>query len=286
LGVSAMMEAAPGPDLPHATTTKVILYRDLPCIDLEVTLHEKPADPWPEAGWICLPLKVDAPRFRLARLGSIIDPASDIVPGANRHLLALNSGLSIIGSDGGGVGLCALDSPLVSLEAPGCWKYSTNFVPSKPSIYVNLFNNQWTTNFRLWNSGTWTSRIRLWAFPAYDPESALITPSLEARWPLQAAISNGPAGALPTAQPGLELARRGLLVTAFGPNPDGPGLMMRLWEHAGQSGECQVQLPSSLKIKAVQPVDLRGRPSGEALHGHHFTIPVKAFAPTTLRIDG
>ena len=46
-----------------------------------------------------------------------------------------------------------MDSPLVSLDEPGCWKYSLDFVPKRPSVYVNLFNNQWTTNFRLWNQG-------------------------------------------------------------------------------------------------------------------------------------
>ena len=33
-----------------AVTTRVILYADQPYVDLEVTLHNKPADPWPEAG--------------------------------------------------------------------------------------------------------------------------------------------------------------------------------------------------------------------------------------------
>ena len=87
------MEAAATTNLP-AVTTRLILYRDQPCADLEITLHDKPFDPWPEAGWLCLPLNVNAPQFHLGRLGSIIDPARDIVTGANRHLFGINTGVS------------------------------------------------------------------------------------------------------------------------------------------------------------------------------------------------
>ena len=58
--VNAIMEAAATTNLP-AVTTRLILYRDQPCADLEITLHDKPFDPWPEAGWLCLPLNVNAP---------------------------------------------------------------------------------------------------------------------------------------------------------------------------------------------------------------------------------
>ena len=58
--VNAIMEAAATANLP-AVTTRLILYRDQPCADLEITLHDKPFEPWPEAGWLCLPLNVNAP---------------------------------------------------------------------------------------------------------------------------------------------------------------------------------------------------------------------------------
>ncbi len=137
------------------------------------------------------------PRFRLGRLGSIIDPVTDIVRGANRHLFGITSGVAVLDEQGRGVGFCALDSPLVSLDRPGCWLYSLDFVPRAPAVFVNLFNNQWTTNFRLWNEGTWTYRVRLWAIDGYDPDRDLTTPSWEARVPLMAAAFDGRAGDLP-----------------------------------------------------------------------------------------
>jgi alpha-mannosidase len=236
------------------------LRHNPPCFEMLVAL-DKPADPWPEAGWIAFPFNLENPRFRLGRLGSIVDPANDLVPGVNRHVFALNGGLTVTSPDGFGVGLLAMDSPLVSLGQPGCWKYSVEDFPRASTVYVNLFNNQWTTNFRLWNEGTWTSRVRLWALAkGADDEAALVTPAIEARHALVGVEVDGPAGPLPSSASGFELSRRGVQLTAFGPNPDGPGTVLRLWELAGQAGDCRVRLPVRWKAREAQPVDLRGRP--------------------------
>lgn len=281
--VTAVLRTGPTADLAHGVTTRIVLRSDQPCVDLEVTVHDKPADPWPEAGWLCLPFKVESPQFRLGRLGSIIDPKRDIAPGANRDLFGINTGVAMFDPQGRGIGFCALDNPLISLDRPGCWKYSQDFVPEKATAYVNLFNNQWTTNFRLWNSGTWTSRVRLWAFDHYNGDTALATPSMESRWPLLGAAADGARGPLPGSQEGLRLSRKGLLVTAFGANPDGKDTVLRIWELAGQSGECAVRLPKGLSAKLAQPCDLRGRPAGKPIlvRNHGFTAELRAFAPAT-----
>jgi hypothetical protein len=181
------------------------------------------------------------------------------------------------------VGLCDEINPLVSLEQPGCWKYSRDFVPRKSHVFVSLYNNQWTTNFRLWNDAPWMSSIRIWSLAGGDPATSLVKPSWETRVPLRADFASGPAGKLPPTQSGLEVSRPGVLVTAFGPNPDGPGLVLRLWEQAGQSGTCRVTLPSGLTAKFVQPVDLRGRVRGAQIpaQGGVFEFPLPAFAPAS-----
>ena len=290
VSVAAVMHAPAAGELKHAVTTRLVLYRDLPYADLELTVHNKPADSWPEAGWICLPVRASTPQFHLGRPGSIIDPATDIIPGANRHMLAINTGLTVTDGSGPGVGFCPLDNFVVSLGKPGCWEYSRDFVPHKPVVFVNLFNNHWTTNFRMWNEGTWTSRVRLWAINHYEPETALIRPSLEARYPLvslhvgyRPGQSAPKAGTLPPIQSGLEVSHLGVLVTAFGDNPDGAGTVLRLWELAGQNGPCRISLPTGFAVKTVQPVNLRGESVGQpiAVKIGEFNINLKAFAPAS-----
>ncbi len=294
VSVAAVMHAPAGAELKHAVTTRLVLYRDQPYADLEVTLHDKPADSWPEAGWICLPVRAASPQFHVGRPGSIIDPAVDVVPGANRHMLAVNTGLTVTDASGQGVDLCPLDNFVVSLGEPGCMKYSRDFVPQKPVVFVNLFNNQWSTNFRLWNEGTWTSRVRVWAVDRYESESSLARPSLEARHPLLGVhiglypqFATPPAGPLPPAQSGRQVSRPSVLVTALGANPDGTGTLLRLWEHAGRSGDCTVRLSAGVDVAVVQPVDLRGRPAGKPLEvkNGEFCAPLRAFAPYSLILE-
>ena len=285
--VSAVAVAGEAPGLSGPLGARFMLYADQPYADL-ILQWDKPADPWPEAGWIALPFKVDQPRFQLGRLGSIIDPAKDIVPGANRYLFALNTGLTITDASGQGVGLYVTDNPMVSLGEPGCWKYSVNDFPRAATVYVNLFNNQWTTNFRLWNEGPGIARVRIWSVEKDEAaEASLVTPSLETRFPLQVSEAKGPAGSLPPSAAGLELSRRGIQVTAFGQNPDGPGTVLRLWELAGQSGACAVHLPAGMAVVQAQPIDLRGRPEGRTIpvKDDRFTVDLKAFAPVSLRLE-
>lgn len=293
LSIAAVMESAATADLP-AITTRLILYRGQDHADLEITLHDKPIDSWPEAGWLCLPFKVESPRFRLGRLGSIIDPTHDIVPNSNRDLFAINTGLSVTDRQGRGVGLCPLDHPVVSLGKPGCWQSTKEEFPRKPVVFLNLFNNQWNTNFRLWNGGTWTSRVRIWAVDGGGDEAGLITPSLEARYPLLGAsaetTTTKPLRPLPPTREGLSVSRRGVLVTALGADPDSSGTLLRLWELAGTSGELAVRLPAGMHATRARPVNLRGEPAGEPIPVHEgaFRFNLKAFAPASfvLAVDG
>ena len=284
----ATLSSKKSPSLPHAVTLKIALYRDLPWADIEWSIHNKTPDPWPEAGWLCLPFAIDQPSFRLGRLGAIIDPTTDIQPSANHDIFCLSTGLTVTGANGAGVGLCPLDSPLVSLGQPGLWRFDKQLTSLRSSVYVNLFNNQWSTNFQQWIGGSWTSRVRVWPVAGKKDEDCLIGPAWEARSPICAAMFNGPAGKLPVAQTGLELSRRGILVTAFGDNSDGEGTILRLWEQAGQGGSCRVTLPAGLSVKRVRPCDLRGGSIGEPilLRDRQFEVNVPAFAPVSLVLDG
>jgi len=113
------------------------------------------------------------------------------------------------GSDGPGIGLCPLDSSCVSLDEPGLWKFSLDFKPKKSAAFVNLYNNEWNTNFPEWQDGSWSSRVRLWVTRGGGLGEDLIVPSWEARLPLVAAVADGPAGKLAKKAQGLSLSRPG-----------------------------------------------------------------------------
>ena len=152
-------------------------------------------------------------------------------------------------------------------------------------VYLNLYNNQWNTNFRYWYPGTWSSRVRLWTFDAGTPPEAVIaTSALEARNPLLA-FPTGGTGNLLSEQTGLTVSRQGTIVTAFGQNPDGAGTLLRVWEQAGVSGELTVTLPG--KFTSATPVNLRGERLGEAgkLSNGKLVLNLGAFAPASFVLD-
>jgi hypothetical protein len=287
LAKTIVLHSADAAPLARSVTLKYTLYESQPYLDVEWAVEDKTPDPIPEGGWLCLPFAIDQPQFKLARLGSLIDPAKDIIDGGNRHLLCLNSGMTITGPDGWGVGLCPLDSPLVSLDEPGLWKFSLRYTPKRARVFVNLYNNEWDTNYPLWQDGSWISRVRLWMVRDDNTAKNLITPAWEARTPLVAAYGNGPRGKLPVAKTGLKLSRRGVLVTNFGPDPYSHRTLLRAWELAGNSGSLTVTLPAKFHAGRAVPVNLRSEPAGGAVKitDDSFSFDIGAFAPASFQLE-
>ena len=264
-----------------ATSLRVILREGVAYLDVELTIKDKAKDNWPEADWLCLPFRLNSPQFRVARTLGVMDPARDIMSGSNRHMYAVGAGLTITGSDGASVSLCPMDHPLVSLDTPGAWKFSLDFVPKKPVVFLNLYNNQWNTNYRYWYSGTWSSRVRVWF------GDQLIVPALESMLPLVASAKSGARGTLPSSQSGISVSRPGVLVTSLRQKSIGRVTFLRLWELAGESGKVTVQLPSGSLARIARPVDLRGNSLGQpiAVQAGSFEFTLSCFAPASFELE-
>ncbi len=265
-----------------ATELRVSLPPGQPFVELELTIKDKAKDNWPEADWFRLPFKVENPTFAVGRALGMMNPATDILPCANRDMYTVGNGLTITGPDGAGVSVCPLDHPLISLDRPGCWKFSRDFTPKKPEVFVNLYNNQWNTNFRYWAPGTRSSRVRVWTFDKTTaPGAALGVPALEARNPLQVALVTGTVGTLPAEQAGITVSRPGTLVTSFRPNPLGAGTELRVWEQSGVAGPLAITLPKGCKAASARPVNLRGEPAGSpvAIENGVIRTELGAWAP-------
>lgn len=291
IDVTAVMTGTiPGPGKPQEISIMLTLPASMPVADLNLSWQKQP-DSWPEAAWICLPFRCDNFKFRLGRLGADLDPAKDInIDNVNYHFFWINTGIAVYDDKtSSGFGLSSKDAPLVSLGEPGEYKFDTRYEAKKPYVYINLYNNQWRTNFAAWigNGQRMSASVRLWSFDKYNTESSLYSPSMENRVPLIAARSTAEAGKLPSTQTGLILSRKGINVTAFGANPDGNGTILRLWEQTGQSGKCEVTLPAGMKITSVQPVDLRGRPMGKPIltKNRKFSFDLRGYAPASFLIQ-
>ncbi len=287
IDVSAVMTGTiPGPGQPQRISIRLTLPAGTPAADLEVSWQKQP-DGWPEAGWICLPFKIENPKFRLGRLGADLDPIKDLkIDNSNFHMWWINSGVAVYnGNSGSGVGLCSEDSPVISLGVPGDYQFDKRYEPSKPYVYINMYNNHWRTNFVAWigNGERMSSRVRIWSFDKFSSESALYTPSMEARIPLKVGRSRSNPGTLPITQSGISLSRKGVALTAFGPNPDGQGTILRVWEQAGLTEDLEITMPAGSKFLNATPVSLRGETLAKPLKikDGKFSYNLHAYRPVS-----
>jgi hypothetical protein len=287
IDVKAVMTGTiPGPGQPQKVSLTLTLSAILPTANIEVSWQKQP-DTWPETAWIALPFKCDNPKFRLGRLGADVDPVKDmIVDNANYHLFWVNTGVSVYDrSTGAGYGICSADAPLVSLGEPGEYQFDKRYEPQKPYIYLNLYNNHWRTNFPAWigNGQRMSAKVTIRSFNKFTPESSLFTPGMETLVPLQVACSKVKHGKLPVTQQGISLSRKGVSLTAFGPNPDGEGIVLRVWEQGGISGKFEVTLPAGNMFKMAQPVNLRGEKSGEPVQisDDKFSFDLHSYTPAS-----
>ena len=88
-------------------------------------------------------------------------------------------------------------------------------------------------------------------------------------------------GSLPASQSGVSVSRPGVLVTAFGKNPDGRGVVLRVWDQTGDSGDLTVMVLGN--FTTATPINLRGEDPGTPLpvRDGKLTFPLKAYAPAS-----
>ena len=269
----------------HTAGLTVTLYENMPCIDVKLSVINKPATEEPEAGWIALPFKTKSPEYRVGRIGSVVDPAKDLIEGSQFNYIWSNSGIMIKDKEYS-VGVCPIDAPAFVLGDLDFMHYADTYENPRSHVYFNLFNNRWNTNFASFWNGNLTSEVRLWVNPKNaDDESGLITPAWETRLPLQVGIATCPAGKLPVMNEGVKISRKGVLLTAYGNNPDGGGKLLRVWEQSGESGLCEISLPVK-RDGVAQPVNLRGVPNGNPVKIQNgvFKIELGKFEPASYLI--
>lgn len=106
---------------------------------------DKPASRIPEAIWLGFcPTK---PLTAIRKLGSDIHPL-EVVSLGNRELHCTEGKLSF--ED---IFLELIDSGLIAVGKPSVYAFHNQLPDTENGIWANLFNNQWGTNFPMWNEG-------------------------------------------------------------------------------------------------------------------------------------
>jgi hypothetical protein len=228
------------------------LYENEPYVEINWGVDGKGPNPQPEAGWLSFDFNLETPEYRLYRTGGIVDPQREFVDNTN--------------------------------DTPGLFTFSKSKSLSTGKVFVNLYTNQWGTNFSEWIEGSFSSKMYIWSYDQYDSEGSFISPSEETRVPLKGVFYDGPAGASELTQKGLTLSRKGILLTAFKTLSDQSGMLLRLWEQAGKEGSCTITLPVGSEFKTAYPCNLRDEITGEGgipISNQSFEIDIQANQPVS-----
>jgi hypothetical protein len=258
------------------------LYENQPYVEMNWGVDGKKPNSLPEAGWLSFPFKVENPNYRVLRTGGIVDPQTDFVENTNFDYFFLNTSMSVFGNDGNGVAINCPESPGVSIDNPGLFQFSGKKEFISGNVFVNLYNNQWGTNFTEWIEGSFSSRMYIWSYNNYDSEKSLITPTEETRVPLESVFYDGKAGEHPLMQKGVSLSKKGVLLTAFYESKK--GTVLRLWEQSGKEGKCDVSLIKGNDFKRAYPCDLRNNSTDEKgieIVNDSFSFQIKAYQPAS-----
>jgi len=256
------------------------LYENQPYLEINWAVDGKSPNSLPEAGWLAFPFNVDNPQYRLYRTGGIVDPEKDFIDNTNKDYYFLNTSMALFDKEGAGIGLNSPSSPGISLDSRGLFQFSGNKQLENSKVYVNLYNNQWGTNFTEWIEGSFSSKLYIWSYEKYDSEASFITPSEETRVPLMCVYTDGEKGNILTTQEGLTLSREGVLITSYRKTKE--GMELRLWEQSGKEGDCKVDLPIGSNYQWAYPSDLRGKiidNEGIKISDNSFQLSIKANQP-------
>lgn len=284
LGKEVTLSSAAAGLIQSDVTTTISLPNDLPWFEIKVQLDNKKPDYWPESGSIYLPVNAHNPQFRIGRLGALVDPTKDFARGSNRTYGYVNTGAMIADNTGAGLAICPLDHGIMSFGDKGLCTIDPDYVPTRPLALVSMFNNLWTINFPYWIKGSLSSRVRIWATENLK-DSSLVVSATEARNPVLVGYAEGEPGEMPSEKTGIELSRKGVLLSANYNSKE--GTVIRVWEQNGTSGLLTITLPEEMKAKKAIPVDLRGTITGNPIEvlDSKLVFHLNAYAPASFILN-
>ena len=260
------------------------LYENQPYVEIVWGVDGKKPNPSAEAGWLSFPFDLKNPEYRLLRTGGIVDPQKEIIEGANKDFYFLNTSMAMHEKSGFGIALNSPSSPGISIDNTGLFKFSKIKELTTGKVFVNLFNTQWGTNFTEWIEGSFSSKLYIWSYKNYDIENNFITPTEETRVPLKGIYYEGEKKTAPLVQNGIEINRKGVIITSYGKNRDGDGIILRFWEQVGKSELCIVTLPLGNDFKTAFSCNLRGEitdKNGIDISNNQFQFTINANQPAS-----
>lgn len=242
----------------HKISIRISLYEEEPFIDIAFKLNNKEATPFIEAGHFVFPLKLENHEVYINKLGSVVDPAKDILSDANHAVYCCENWVDV--SDGeNGIAFIPYDTPLFSIGEQAIYKYKRQHEEGSPILFFNAFNNSWGTNFPQWMGGDYVFKYRILPHKGNWKSGDIAKIALETVTPVLIFYSTeySPAERKISVDTNLLKGLKGMEILAFKPAEDCDGLVLRLREINGEEG--QINLTFTRNFSHIIRCDLLER---------------------------
>jgi alpha-mannosidase len=140
--------------------TEITIYADQPFIDLQYYLKDKEKTFCVESGHFVFPINLKNSQVNINKLGSVINPAVDIIEGGNHALYCCENWVDITDGEKG-MAVIPYDTQLFSIGSSGIVNFRRTYVKEEPILLFNAFNNSYGCNFPQWMDGDYSFRYRL-----------------------------------------------------------------------------------------------------------------------------
>ncbi|HET6487349.1 MAG TPA: hypothetical protein VFH83_13060, partial [Spirochaetia bacterium] len=239
----------------------------------------KNADPLGEAS-VAFPFDARAPRFRYEGVLGSIRPGEDTLPGASLNTVAVQNWLSLSDAQRTILWSCA-ECPIVSLGDLWPSRVSpahTCALPATPApavtnavalgrgwVFSRILANNFGTNFSVSQTGDFLFRYAVTSADAPVTDTGASWFGWEAVTPLSCITTSGPAeGPYPPCGGLAEVDSQDVEILASKLAEEGGGLVVRLWNHAGQDRAVQLTL-SGHRLAGAEITSMVEEGTGEAL---------------------
>lgn len=233
----------------------VTAYSNEDYIDIRYDLLQKEETALLETGHFAFPFAIDNPKYRINKLGSVIDPVNDILSGCNKDMYCCEKWTGI--SDGEqGIAVIPLDMPIFSYDEPGTVKFDKYNNPKEATILFQAFNNSWGTNFPQWIGGNLSFRYRILTHNGEWSDGEVWKKAQETTVKLLVSFSQKTASSIkmPCSTDLLADDLDGFVILAFKPAESLDGYILRLSEAAGNPRKAKIKF--GIDVKAAYSCDL------------------------------
>jgi alpha-mannosidase len=289
------MEALNGPVFgeldSHATnesfpgiTLRVRLYRGLKQLDLVYEL-DKTETLDKEAVYLAFPFALDPKQggLWLEYPDEITEPLKDQHASACRDWYSVQRWLAV--SDGGAtVELSPLDAPLFTIGGMTASTWPRELTFKRGHVFGYIMNNYWHTNYKARQGGRLVFRYSLTSSAGGFSRHDAVVKGWNMFCPAIAQSGQGEHKAFLSGATGslVGIAPAGLPLTTIKEAEAEDGFIFRCCDYAGAGGKATLTLPKSASavfrcnLVETDPAKLDAR-------GKKITVPVKRFAPVTLK---